>query len=150
RRELEDRRHQCQRQQRWRDRDVDNRAGGHDLDEHSLGMRRVLVTAAVAAVALGACKAPSSSPAVALDGSPRVPDADGVRLHASIKGITLDGGRRYDVSRKLISFSTYNQHIVPLTSTLGAYVQVGLSGKTVTWLAKIGVVAADASGHRTT
>ena len=32
---------------------------------------------------------------------------------------------------------------------VGAYVHVGLKGKTVVWIAKIGVVARDADGHAT-
>jgi hypothetical protein len=54
------------------------------------------------------------------------------------------------VSKKLISFSTYNRQPVQLASTVGAYVQVGLHGDTVVWLGKIGpVAAADAKGRPT-
>jgi hypothetical protein len=110
--------------------------------------RRVAALATSAVITLGACGG-SSAPAVKLDGSPRVPDAEGIVKTASINGITLDGGRRYDVSKKLMSFSTYNRKLLPLVRMIGGYVHVGLKGKTVVWIAKIGVVTRDAQGHAT-
>jgi hypothetical protein len=110
--------------------------------------RRVAALATTAVIALGACGG-SSGPAVKLDGSPRTPDAEGIVAHASINGITLDGNRRYDVNRQLMSFSTYNRKLLPLVRMIGGYVHVGLKGKTVVWIAKIGVVARDADGHAT-
>jgi hypothetical protein len=110
--------------------------------------RRVAAFATTAVMTLTACGG-SSAPVVKLDGSPRTPDAEGVVRTASINGITLDGGRRYDVSKKLISFSTYNRKLVPLVRMIGAYVHVGLDGDTVVWIAKIGVVTRDATGHAT-
>jgi hypothetical protein len=106
------------------------------------------VLAATAVLALAACSG-SSDPVVKLDGSPRTPDAEGVVLEASASGITLDGNREYEVSKKLISFSTYNHEVVPLASTVGAYVQAGLDDRTIVWISKIGPVATDASGHKT-
>ncbi|HVV37099.1 MAG TPA: hypothetical protein VHC63_10890 [Acidimicrobiales bacterium] len=112
--------------------------------------RRVAALATSAVITLGACGGGSSKPVVALDGSPRIADAEGVVRQASINGITLDGGRHYDVSKQLISFSTYNRQLVPLVRMIGDYVQVGLKGKTVVWIAKIGVVSVDTTGHATT
>ncbi|MEY2424637.1 MAG: hypothetical protein QOI61_209 [Actinomycetota bacterium] len=112
-----------------------------------LATRRTAVLAASAALAMSGCG--SSDPVVKLDGSPRVPDTEGIVQKASVNGITLDGNRRYGVSKKLISFSTYNQKPAPLVSTIGSYVQVGMNGDTVVWLAKIGPVQADSSGHKT-
>jgi hypothetical protein len=111
-------------------------------------VRRVAALATTAAIGLSACGG-SAAPVVKLDGSPRIPDAQGIVERASINGITLDGGRRYGVSRKLISFSTYNRKLLPLVRMIGGYAQVGLTGDTVVWIAKIGVVSRDASGHGT-
>jgi hypothetical protein len=105
---------------------------------------------AVGALALGACGGGSSPAAVRLDGSPRVPDAEGVVVKASRNGITLNHGRRYKVSGDLVAFSTYNRKPIPLAATIGDYVHVGLDGDEVQWIGLIGLVVADADGHRTT
>ncbi|MEY2467605.1 MAG: hypothetical protein QOF21_303 [Actinomycetota bacterium] len=114
----------------------------------SLGRRRLVVLGIIAVAIFGsAC---SSSPAsIKLDGSPRVPDVEGVVQKASAAGITLDGARTYEVSPKLASFSTYNQRVVSLKSTLGKYVQLGVDDGEVKWLSLIGVVNADEAGHQT-
>jgi hypothetical protein len=114
-----------------------------------LATRRVAALATTAALSLGACSSGSSEPVVKLDGSPRTPDAEGIVLKASASGITLDGDRTYEVSKKLISFSTYNHEVVALSSMLGAYAQVGLDDDTVVWISKVGPVATDAAGHKT-
>jgi hypothetical protein len=75
-----------------------------------------------------------------LDGRPRVPDAEGVVEKISFEQITLDGGRSYEVQKDLQSFSTYTLEAVPMLHRLGQYVQLGLGGKQVTWMAGIGVV----------
>lgn len=108
------------------------------------------VAALLGALCLGAVACGQSSDApVKLDGSPRRPDAEGVVVKASASGLTLDGKRSYEVSKKLVSFSTYNRKVVPLASTVGSYVQVGVNGDTVVWLSKIGPVATGADGKRT-
>jgi hypothetical protein len=113
-------------------------------------VRRVAALATSAAITLGACGgAGAPAPEVKLDGSARVPDAEGIVAKASIAGITLDGGRNYDVSKKLVSFSTYNLQLVPLVRMIGSYVHIGLKGKTVVWIAKVGVVTRDAQKHGT-
>lgn len=113
-------------------------------------VRRVAALATSAAITLGACGgggAPSAD--IKLDGTARVPDAEGIVAKASIDGITLDGGRKYDVSKKLISFSTYNLQLVPLVRMIGSYVHIGLKDKKVVWIAKVGVVTRDADKHGT-
>jgi hypothetical protein len=75
-----------------------------------------------------------------LDGRPRIPDAEGVVEQISFEQITLDGGRRYQVQKDLQSFSTYTLEAVPMLHRLGQYVQLGLDGNQVTWMAGIGVV----------
>ncbi|HYT39951.1 MAG TPA: hypothetical protein VEN99_10590 [Acidimicrobiia bacterium] len=75
-----------------------------------------------------------------LDGRPRIPDAEGVVEGISFDRITLDGGRSYGVRKDLQSFSTYDLAAVPMLQRLGQYVQLGLNGKKVAWMAGIGVV----------
>jgi len=78
--------------------------------------------------------------ALVLDGRPRYPDAEGVVEQISFGRITLDGGRSYGVRPDLQSFSTYDLAASPMLQRLGQYVQVGLRGGQVAWLAGIGVV----------
>jgi len=75
-----------------------------------------------------------------LDGRPRPPDAEGLVVQVSFERITLDGGRSYGVRKDLQSFSTYDLAAVPMRQRLGQYVQLGLSGQKVAWMAGIGVV----------
>ena len=75
-----------------------------------------------------------------LDGRPRIPDVEGVVEQISFERITLDGGRSYELRKDLQSFSTYTLEAVPLLHRLGQYVQLGLRGKKVAWMAGIGVV----------
>ena len=75
-----------------------------------------------------------------LDGRPRIPDAEGVVEQISFERVTLDGGRSYGVRKDLQSFSTYDLAAVPMLHRLGQYVQVGLDGSKVAWMAGIGVV----------
>ncbi|MCA1845283.1 MAG: hypothetical protein LC792_19240 [Actinobacteria bacterium] len=55
----------------------------------------------------------------------------------------LDDARTYGVSKDLQSFSTFDLSTQPLVSRQGLYVQVGLDGKTVTWIAGIAAVIPD-------
>jgi hypothetical protein len=75
-----------------------------------------------------------------LDGRPRIPDAEGVVEQISFDRIVLDGNRSYGVRKDLQSFSTYDLAAVPMLQRLGQYVQLGLDGKKVAWMAGIGVV----------
>jgi hypothetical protein len=93
----------------------------------------------VAALVLVACQRGGSHRLV-LDGRPRLPDAEGIVEQISFERITLDGGRSYQVRKDLQSFSTYDLAAVPMLHRLGQYVQLGLNGKKVAWLAGIGVV----------
>lgn len=98
---------------------------------------RVLVAAL--SIALVGCSGGGDKP-LALDGSPRYPDDQGIATEASRDGILLDGDRRYKVSPELKSFSTYTLETIPLSTRIGQYVQVGLKGKTVVWIAGIAAV----------
>ena len=75
-----------------------------------------------------------------LDGRPRIPDVEGVVEQVSFEKITLDGGRSYGVRKDLQSFSTYDLAAVPMLQRSGQYVQLGLDGKAVAWMAMIGEV----------
>ena len=75
-----------------------------------------------------------------LDGRPRMPDAEGVVEKISATRITLDGGRSYGVRGDLQSFSTYDLAPVPMLHRLGQYVQLGLDGDNVAWMAGVGLV----------
>jgi hypothetical protein len=82
----------------------------------------------------------SDSPRLVLDGRPRVPDVEGVVEQISFEKITLDGGRSYGVRKDLQSFSTYDLAAVPMLQRSGQYVQLGLDGKKVAWMAMMGEV----------
>jgi len=96
------------------------------------------------ALTLGGCSKGGSDRLV-LDGRPRFPDAEGVVEKISFEQITLDGGRSYGVREDLQSFSTYDLAAVPMLHRLGQYVQLGLDGKKVAWMAMIGEVVRGAA-----
>lgn len=91
------------------------------------------------AVLLTACGSSSKS-VVVLDGSPRVPDVEGVVESVSAKRVRLDGKRSYPVSHDVVAFSTYNRRAVALAGTKGKYVHIGLRHGEVVWVGQIGVV----------
>ena len=91
------------------------------------------------ALLLAGC-AKSDRPRLVLDGRPRFPDVEGVVEQISFERITLDGGRSYGVRKDLQSFSTYDLAAVPMLHRLGQYVQLGLDGKKVAWMAMVGEV----------
>jgi hypothetical protein len=114
--------------------------------------RRRLAALALVALAAGPAAACTSSAAsrtattfVRLDGSPRVPDAEGVLVDVAgdFATITLDGKRTYKVSKALQSFSTIDGSILPLAGRIGEYVQVGLEGKTAVWIASVADIIDD-------
>jgi hypothetical protein len=80
-----------------------------------------------------------------LDGRARYPDAEGVVEKVAFEQITLDGGRSYGVRKDLQSFSTYDLAAVPMLQRLGQYVQLGLDGKKVAWMAMVGEVVRNAA-----
>jgi hypothetical protein len=100
---------------------------------------RVSFLLVAGALVLAGC-AKSSSHRLVLDGRPRYADVEGVVDQISFEQITLDGGRTYGVQQDLQSFSTYDLAAVPMLHRRGQYVQLGLNGKKVAWLAGIGVV----------
>ncbi len=101
--------------------------------------RTVLCLLLAGALTLAGCSKGDKARLV-LDGRPRLPDAEGVVEKISFEQITLDGGRSYGVRKDLQSFSTYDLAAVPMLHRLGQYVQLGLDGKKVAWMAMIGEV----------
>ena len=86
--------------------------------------------------------------AVKLDGSARYPDDQGVATELTHRKITLDGKRSYDVSEGLRSFSTATATLEPMLNRKGQYVQIGLRGDTMVWMAGVGALVPLADGPR--
>lgn len=86
---------------------------------------------------LGACSGGDGGEPFALDGSPRIPDDQGIVTAVDLESVTLDGERTYDVDRELRSFSALDLSTVPLLYTEGQYVQVGVDGDTLEWIGAI-------------
>ncbi len=79
---------------------------------------------------------------VALDGTPRPPDDAGVltSLDEEFASLVLDGEIVYDLSPAVQSFASIDGSTQPLLGRVGQYVQVGLEGDTVVWVAGLGAV----------
>lgn len=103
------------------------------------GRRLLLAAGMFALVVLGACGG-DGGPDVALDGSPRVPDDEGVLTAASNERITLDGKRSYEVDKHALVFSTYTRAVESLQNRKGQYVQIGTDGDRMEWMAGIAAV----------
>lgn len=105
--------------------------------------RRVGAAVLVVSALFGAaCGGEDTTAPVVLDGSPRIPDDEGVVTALDVEGLslTLDGKRSYQVSQELRSFSALDLSIQPLADAKDAYVQVGLDGRTIVWLGRIAKV----------
>lgn len=100
-------------------------------------MRRELAVVAVVLALLGACGRGGQHTSVALDGSPRIPDAEGVVTRVDLTSLTLDGGRTFRVEDDLVSFSNIDLKPVPLLYTKGQYVQIGADGHTARWIGTV-------------
>lgn len=96
--------------------------------------------ALTAAMAVGGCGGGGGDDGLVLDGSPRVPDDEGVATALDRQGLTLDGERTYELSDELASFSTSTLAAEPFIQRRGQYVQVGLAGDTVVWMAGFAAV----------
>lgn len=97
---------------------------------------------AVTALGFVACGGGETKSPVVLDGSPRLPDDEGVVTALDVEGLslTLDGKRSFQVSEQLRSFSALDLSIQPLAGAKDAYVQVGLDGRTIVWLGRVAQV----------
>lgn len=105
-------------------------------------MRLFALGVALLVVLTGACSrgGGDDDQRLVLDGRPRIPDVEGVVAEVSFTELTLEGGERYRITRDLQCFSTYTLASVPLLERKGQYVQLGLDGDRVAWLASIGGV----------
>jgi hypothetical protein len=89
---------------------------------------------------LAACSKGDNVSAVRLDGTPRLPNDEGIATTITRTRIVLDGTRSYGIDKRFVSFSTYTGELVPMVSRQGQYVQLGLAKKKATWLAGIAAV----------
>ena len=80
------------------------------------------------------------APVVDLDGSPRIPDAEGVVRTVDRRHNELDGGRSDPQSPDLQSFHSKTRAAISVLQRKGEYVQVGIDDGTVVWVAAIGAV----------
>ena len=103
-----------------------------------------VVVAVVVGVGGGGCTRHSSIPpgAVVLDGSPRVPDVEGVAVQVAkdFSTVTLDDHRTYKLAAKVQSFSTVDGSTQSIRARTGQYVQAHLRGGRIVWLAWVGAV----------
>ena len=100
----------------------------------------LLLTISLVAAACSGGSSKSASPTkyVPLDGSARHPDAQGVVTKVAKDFSTLElDGHRYAVAKDLQCFATQDGSTLPLLQRVGSYVQVGLKGSKVVWLANI-------------
>jgi hypothetical protein len=105
-------------------------------------MRRVLPGLLALLAALTGCSSAGGHGQLRLDGSPRVFDVAGdVRsVDVSARTLTLGSGRTLVLRRDLQVVSTYTGAAVPVANTPGHFVEVGLRGKDVAWIAVVSSV----------
>lgn len=110
----------------------------------SRGGRAVALATGVALALVAACGSGGGGESgLVLDGSPRLPDAEGIASIARPDLIEV-AGTRYEVSPDLVVFSTHDLSLTPLVRWEGSYVQVGLDGDKVVWLAGVaGIISGD-------
>lgn len=99
--------------------------------------RRLAGFVAAAVLAVGGC---GSGEGDIRDGRARFPDDQGVVTEITTASITLDGQRTYEVSDRLAAFNTYSLELEPMLGRADQYVQIGLDGDTMIWMAGIGAV----------
>ena len=109
--------------------------------------RRALAGAAVVVLALAGCSDDGGGDTavdrfVTLDGSPRHSDDAGVltAIDSEFATLTLDGEHTYEIHPEVQSFSSIDGTTVAISGRLGQYVQVGLDGDVVEWIALVGSV----------
>lgn len=106
-------------------------------------MRRVRLLALVlgSLLLVGGCsRGGDGSAPVKLDGSPRVPDAEGIVAEVTRERLTLEGGDTYEIGDELQSFSSQTMTAAPVLQRKGQYVHVGVDGDRLVWVAAIGSV----------
>jgi hypothetical protein len=122
----------------------------HALSRGALGpgvLRRAALS--LAGVGLVACGGGGSGQVV-LDGRPRYPSGSGVVTSVDLpRRVIVVDGRRYRVSSDLQSFATMTLQPLPLNGRVNQFVEFGLRGQTVVWLASFSVVAHPPGGPPT-
>jgi hypothetical protein len=99
-------------------------------------LRKFRAVAVLAVFALGACRAGEPVATIKLDGTPRLPDRQGIVTDVSLEKIAIDG-ESFTLSRKLRCFMTYTLAAMPVLQTKDAYVHIGLRSKKVVWVALV-------------
>jgi len=97
--------------------------------------RELAIVAATLALLAGCGRGHHTT--VSLDGTPRLPDDEGIVTAVDLTSLTLDGHRTYRVEDDLVSFSNIDLRPVPLLYTKGQYVQVGADGHTARWIGTV-------------
>lgn len=100
---------------------------------------RVKAVSAAALALTAACGPGGRAATGAPSRSPRTADVEGVVTSVDFKHVSVDGVS-YAVSPRLRSFAAGTLQTVPLLWRKGQYVQVGLSGRTASWIAGLGAV----------
>ena len=91
----------------------------------------------MAAVLLAGACSRGGADELRLDGSARFPDDEGVATALTHSSITLDGDRTYAVSPSLRAFSSATLELEPMLGRRGQYVQIGIDGDTMVWMAGV-------------
>ena len=114
-----------------------------------MSARRLASFVLLLALAFGACGGGDDRAGIALDGSPRVPDEEGVvaSIADDFSTLTLDGGRTFEIPDDVQSFATVDGSTQPLRRRVGQYVQLGVDGRTVRWVAGIAAVVDGPTGR---
>lgn len=102
--------------------------------------RAVLVGIAVVVLVAGCDRSSSPGEPVALDGSPRHPDAVGVVRDVSRREIRLESGKALRIDESVRSFASQTMEPVPLLQRKGQYVHIGVDDDRAVWVAAVGSV----------
>lgn len=91
-------------------------------------------------MALAACSKSAPAPHLTLDGRPHAPSDEGLLSALTKTSLSLDSRRTYALSPKAMAFAATTLQRVPLGGRLGQYVQVGVTRRTVVWVATFSAV----------
>lgn len=103
-------------------------------------IQRGLVVLALIGLSVG-CSSPEAKSILEKDH--RIPDVEGVVMEVGPSGLTLDGGRNFEISPNVESFTTQSHDSTPLSTWKNRFVQLGVADKQVIWIAGVGIVAGE-------